>query len=538
MYPTFWHHVAALPPILGVALAFTLLLLSLAVKDRRVWEAYAVASTLLILALCSITFYSQYFALKEPIVYAFGGWPPPVGIVYEVDRLNAMLSLLVSGVVFLATVYSVRYMERDDGVELYYTLLLAFEAGMLGCLLTGDFFNLFVMLEVMSVSAYGLVAFRRDSHEAVEAAIKYAIVGSVATTIYFTGVAFAYGSLGTLNMANMASMVRMGSAFPVVGGRPVSGSWPLGVSAFIALMFWAFAMKAAIAPNHFWLPDAHPAAPSPISALLSGLMVKVALYVLIRFFYTVFRGAEALTFIALPLNVIVVAMGAASALIGAFMMLVQADIKRLIAYGTILNVGYIAMGLGLSMPSNASPTGLTAALLHVINHAVAKALLFLCAGSFIHAAAARSLDALAGVGRRMPWTSASFLIGALTLSGVPPLSCFMSKILLLQAFLEVGWLAPAIVIVVLTSALSLLGYLKVFYNVYLRAPSGELSVEEAPASMLAPMLILAALCVVLGVAAPWLIGLVVEPAVASAVDVGGYVEAALKLAGLLKGGGA
>ena len=536
MYPTLWHHVAALPPILGVALAFALLLLSLVVKERRVWEAYAVASTLLILALCSITFYSQYFVLKEPIVYAFGGWPPPVGIAYEVDRLNSLLSLLVSGITFLAAVYSVRYMERDDGVELYYTLLLAFEAGMLGCLLTGDFFNLFVMLEVMSISAYALVAFRRDSLESVEAAIKYAIVGSVATTMYFVGVAFAYGSLGTLNMANMASMVRMGPAFPVAAG-PVSESWTLGVSAFIALTLWAFAVKAAIAPNHFWLPDAHPAAPSPISALLSGLMVKVALYILIRFFFTVFRGAEALVLIALPLNVVVVVMGAASALIGAFMMLVQNDIKRLIAYGTILNVGYIAMGLGLSMPPDAPLTGLTAALLHVLNHAVAKALLFLCAGSFIHAAAARSLDALAGVGRRMPWTSAAFLVGALTLSGVPPLSCFMSKVLLLQAFLEAGWLAPAVVIVVLTSALSLLGYLKVFYNVYLRAPGGELSVEEAPASMLAPMLILAALCVAFGVAASWLLGLVVEPAVASAVDVEGYVGAALELAALLKGGG-
>ncbi|RLF10524.1 MAG: cation:proton antiporter, partial [Thermoprotei archaeon] len=192
--PPFWPHLAGLPPILGVALAFALPLISLVVKDRRVWEAYAVASTLLIAALCSIIFYVQYFVLDEPTVYAFGGWPPPVGIVYEVDRLNALLGLFVSSVVFLATVYSVRYMEHDDGVEWYYTLLLGFEAGMLGCLYTGDFFNLFVMLEVMSVSAYGLVAFRRDSHEAVEAAVKYAIVGSVATTLYFIAVAFGYGS--------------------------------------------------------------------------------------------------------------------------------------------------------------------------------------------------------------------------------------------------------------------------------------------------------------------------------------------------------
>ncbi|MEM4699590.1 MAG: hypothetical protein QXT74_01410, partial [Candidatus Nezhaarchaeales archaeon] len=135
-----WLHVVGLPPILGVALAFALLLTTLVFKDRRVWEAYAVASSLLLLILCSINFYLCFFVFDRPIVYTFGGWPPPVGIVYEVDRLNSLLGLLVAGVAFLAAVYSVKYMERDDGVEWYYILFLGFEAGMLGCLYTGDFF--------------------------------------------------------------------------------------------------------------------------------------------------------------------------------------------------------------------------------------------------------------------------------------------------------------------------------------------------------------------------------------------------------------
>ncbi|RLF17868.1 MAG: cation:proton antiporter [Thermoprotei archaeon] len=534
-----WPHIAALPPLLGVALAFALPLLSLVIKDRRVWECYAVASTFVLFVLCSSVFYVQFFISATPTVYAFGGWPPPVGIVYEVDKLNALLGLLVSGVVFLATVYSVRYMEKDDGVEWYYTLLLGFEAGMLGCLFTGDFFNLFVMLEVMSVSAYGLVAFRRDSHEAVEAAVKYAIIGSLATTLYFIAVAFGYGSFGTLNMADLAAKTSTSIVFPVTGGTPSHSGWVLGAGVFLALMFWAFAMKAAIAPNHFWLPDAHPAAPSPISALLSGLMVKVSLYVIIRFTFTLFGGAVALSLTLNSLHIIALVLGSASALIGAFMLMVQRDIKRLIAYGTILNVGYITMGLGISLMPGTTLTGLTAAVFHIINHAVAKALLFLCAGAFIHAVGARNLDDLAGVGKQMPWTAAAFTIGALALSGIPPLNCFMSKLLLLQAFLEAGWVAPVIAIIILTSALSLLGYLKVVYNVYMRSPATDISnIKEAPASMLIPMLILATLCIVLGITAPLVVDKVVEPAVLSAVDLQGYVEAAQNFASVLYGGGA
>ncbi|MEM4700183.1 MAG: proton-conducting transporter membrane subunit, partial [Candidatus Nezhaarchaeales archaeon] len=420
----------------------------------------------------------------------------------------------------------------------YYILFLGFEAGMLGCLYTGDFFNLFVMLEVMSVSAYGLVAFRRDTYEAVEAAMKYAIVGSTATTIYFIAIAFGYGSFGTLNMADLASKVHGGPAFPVTGGRPPHAGWTLGAGVFMALMFWAFSLKAAIAPNHFWLPDAHPAAPSPISALLSGVMVKVAVYVLIRFFYTILRGAGELAIVTTSLSAAALILGAATSLLGALMLIVQRDIKRLIAYGTILNVGYISMGIGLGLQPQASLTGLVAAIFHIINHGVAKALLFLCAGALIHAVGARSLDDLAGVGRRMPWTSASLIIGALALSGVPPLSCFMSKLLLLQAFLETGWLLPAVVIVVLTSALSLLGYLKVVYNVYFRAPAREVEAHEAPAPMLIPILILASLCILLGVLSPWVIDWLIKPAALSAADSSGFISAALEIAKLLGGGGA
>ena len=521
---------AAVQPFLAIAAAFILPLLSLAIKRRAVWEGYALTITTLNFILSLLVMYHLYVVDSTPLIYAFGSWPPPVGIVYEVDRLSSLMGLLINGLVLLATMFSVRYMEHEPKVQWYYTLLLGFEAGMLGCVYTGDVFNLFVMLEVMSVAAYGLVAFRRDTHEAVEAAVKYAIVGSVATTVYFIAITFAYGTFGTLNMADLALKLR-NSSLPITG--PPIGDIFLGSALFLALTFWAFSLKAAIAPNHFWLPDAHPAAPSPVSALLSGIMVKVALFAIMRYLFTLFRGAPPVIPIVKALDYALIILGVVSAIVGATLMLTQRDIKRLIAYGTVLNVGYIAMGMGL-----ATPSGLTASIFHLVNHAVGKALLFMAAGALIHAAGTRNFDELAGVGKRMPLTSAAFLIGALALAGAPPLNGFMSKLMLFRAYLEVGWLAPLVVVIVITSVFALMGYLKAFYHIYARQPVKDVSgIKEAPSSMLTPLLILAALCIFLGVTAPLVVDYVISPAVSSLFNTQQYVSIAQDLVHLALGGG-
>jgi multicomponent Na+:H+ antiporter subunit D len=523
--------VAAIQPFLAIASAFVLPLLSLVVKKRAAWESFALTIVAINFAFSAFLTYNLYTSFTQPLIYAFGAWPPPVGIVYEIDRAGALMGLLITGLVLTATVFSLRYMEHDTGVQYYYTLLLGFEAGMLGCVYTGDIFNLFVMLEVMSVSAYALVAFRYHIPEAVEAAIKYALIGATTTTVYFIAIIFAYGAFGTLNMADLALKLR-GSTLPVTG--PPLGNALLSSAVFLALTFWAFGLKAAIAPNHFWLPDAHPAAPSPISALLSGIMVKVALFALMRYLFTVFRGGNSLAApIVQALDYALIALGVSSAIIGSTLMLLQRDIKRLIAYGTILNVGYIAMGMGLGNQS-----GLTAALFHLVNHAIGKALLFMAAGAIIHTAGARDLDELAGVGKRMPLTSAAFLIGALALAGAPPLNGFMSKLWLFMAYLETGWLAPLVVVIVVTSVLGLMGYMKAFYHVYARQPIKDLSsIREAPRSMVVPLLVLAGLCVLLGLVAPLFVEGVISPAVSSLFDYQGYISAAQSFAQAILGGG-
>ncbi len=514
------HHLIGLTPPITVALAFALPLLSLIVKSRRFAEVYGVSATAIAAILTAIAFYYVYL-VKSPVVYTFGAWPPPVGIVYEVDKFNGLLGLVVGVVFLLVAVYSIEYLKHRSGIEWYYTLLIGMEAGMLGVLYTGDVFNLFVMLEVTSVTAYGLVAFYRSRKESIEAALKYAIVGSVATTIYFIALAIIYGSYATLNMAQIAfkTMSKVDYFFYLIGGDRLWITYTpmiaVGGAAALALALWAFSVKAAIFPNHFWLPDAHPAAPSPISAILSGLLVKVGVYAIARFLYTLFHAAQPEVLVDSALKYVVeatlyalIVLGALSALIAGILMVAQSDIKRLIAYSTIMHIGYIAMGLGL-----ATKLGLEAAVYHTVNHAVAKALLFLAAGAFIHVIGTRNIDELSGIGRYMPITTFTFVIAALSLSGLPPLNGFVSKYLLYMAFIEKG-LAPLAIIIVISSAFAFISYAKIIYGAWLKAPIRSMNNIRDPSPIITiPLLILAILCIVLGVASPIILDKFITPSV-------------------------
>lgn len=516
---------AALPGLAvltAAAAAFALPLISLIARNRRVWEVYSVLVTGFIVYLTYKLMFKVY-SVGKPIVYTFSGWPPPVGIVYEVDRFNALLGVVVSTIMFLVAIYSVKYLEHDDGVQWYYTLFLGLEAGMLGCLYTGDFFNLFVMIEVTSVSAYALVAFRRYDKIAIEAAMKYAIFGALATTMYFTAIIFAYGSLGTLNMADMALKL-LGVKVPVTG-MPF-GIFHYGIALFIVFALWSFTFKAALFPNHFWLPDAHAAAPSSVSALLSGLVVKVGIYAIARFLYTIFMGSEAIAYIREYALTILLILGIVSAFLGGALMLIQKDIKRLIAYSTILNIGYIAMGFGLG-----SALGALAATYHIVNHAVAKALLFLAVGAYIHAVGTREVEKLSGIGRTMPITTLAFTIGAFSLAGIPPLNAFMSKFLLYGAFLATN--VPALVIVVIIpSILAFLAYSKLVYTLYVKPlpkEYAEKGIKDHPLLAL-PVVVLAIACIILGLGAPYFINNYIGPATSSLIDWRSYVQTMLQVA--------
>jgi multicomponent Na+:H+ antiporter subunit D len=516
---------------------FALPLFSMLTKKRRkALDAYALVFSLFAESSAIITFYNEFFVLDGPMVYKFGGWVPPIGIIYEVDKLNALLGLVTGTIMFLIVLYSALYM-KGKRIEWYYTLLLGLETGLLGVVYTGDAFNLFVMVEVTSITLYGLIAFYRTEGEAVDSALKYALLGAVSTTFYFIALIFYYASYGTLNMADLAS--KAGGLWFPVSGSPY-GSILTGTAVALALTIWAFTFKAALFPNHFWLPDAHSAAPAPVSAALSGLVVSNGAYVIIRFLYTIFgkanisslpfqfpslvspAGFPSAFFDSLKLALII--LGSASAIIASLLMLLQKNVKRVIAYSTIFHMGLIFMGVGLG-----TDLALKAAIFHLINHAIAKSLLFLSAGLLTAYAGSRRIDKLGGIGRYAPITFTTFLIGVLAIEGLPPFNGFMSKFMLYSAFLEAG-LAPFTIVIVISTAIALMAWMRVLFSAWLKKPDRPFEKTKEFPVVIVPI-ILAALCIAIGLLAPMIDKNILTPTVSSLKNVDSYIQAALKAAG-------
>ena len=513
---------SSLPGVIIFLLAagsFTIPLINYLTKERRIIELYAIVFH----SLATILSWILLFTIKrsgQPIVYMFGGWPPPVGIIYVVDFYSGLLGVLVTSILLLITIYSVGYMENSERLYLYYTLLLAVETGLLGCLYTGDFFNLFVMLEVASISAYALVAYYRARRLAIEAAMKYAIYGAMATTIFFIAIIFAYGSLGTLNMADMHYKIS-GRGFSI-SGLPI-GNIVYGIGIFTILSLFTFTFKAAIFPNHFWLPDAHSEAPSPVSALLSGLVVKIGVYCIARFLFTVYGGVDIIGMFRDNLLLIIMVLGLASSIFGAFMMTIQRDVKKFIAYSTIMNIGFIIMGLGLG-----TYLGILASTYHIINHGIAKALAFLSVGILIKVAGSRKIDELRGVGRLYRGAGIAFGISMLALAGIPLFNIFLSEYLLTAALIEaraymliIGFVASYII--------GMISYLKVFYEICIKPPIRTCVKKTISYVTYFPLAILSIACILLGVLGGLVIKYYVSPATISLIYNDQYLESVIRL---------
>ena len=436
---------------------------------RRLRELWAIAFS----ALNLISIYLLYQELRASpgrvIVSSLLGSPPLAGC-FEIDTLGVYMAGCVALLGFLAVVYSYRYMEEESRLTEFYTLVLLMMAGMTGVALAGDFFTLFVFWEMMGVSSYVLVAFLKYRWGPIEAGFKYLIMSATGSAFLLLSMSLIYGMSGTLNFAYLSASLR--------GVEP--SPWLL---LLLATLIVGFGVKSAIVPFHTWLPDAHPEAPGPISALLSGIVIETGLYALMRVTY--------LTFTPSVYRSVFAALAVITMTVANIMALLQNDLKRLLAYSSISQIGYMLIGL-----STGTAYGLMGALLHILNHSLMKGLAFLAAGNITHQTGMRDIEKLRGVGRMMPYTMLCLSISLLGLGGVPATNGFISKFILFSSAIGAGM--PILAVAgVLNSALSMAYYLRVIKN-FISTPEGEFEAEEAPILMVAVNILMALLIILLG----------------------------------------
>lgn len=451
--------------------------------------------------------------LAEGSLHAhLGGWPPPIGIEVLLDPLSAFVAVVVA-VVALVVVVGSDGQARDElaGREtVYYACVLLLVSGLMGMVVTGDLFNLFVQLEVASLSAYALVA--AGGRGAPRAGLNYLIIGSMGASLYLMGVGFLFAATGSLNMADVARLI--GDAEPrlaVVGGLLIVGG--LGI-------------KMALFPLHMWMPAAYARAPSVAASLMAPLVTKVSAYALIRVLFWVF-GAGTMATDRMLLEILAVA-GAAAMVGGGVMALVQTDLRRLLAYSSIGQMGVVALGIGL-----ANAPGLTGAVLHIANDALMKGVLFLAAAIALLRFGVRNVDQLSRLRGRAPWTSAAVAVAGMSLVGIPPLGGFFGKWYVLSGTLADGRWALAAALVV--GSLASVGYVfRIIEQLFFARPADEADGEatgaatgratgsadpierEGAASALVACAVLALLVILLGVANERVVSLLVLPGLPAA----------------------
>jgi multicomponent Na+:H+ antiporter subunit D len=492
--------IVPLPVFVAIPLATAFLLPIFGKKGKAIATVLANLATisLLVLAVASV---------GQSRVYEIGKWSIPLGINLVLDGLSSLLLLAISVVSAAAMFFSARYMEQYTAKSKYLCLFMLMVAGMNGVVLSGDIFNLFVFLEIASLASYALVAFGCE-HEELEASFKYMVLGSIGSIFILFAVALVYGNTGSLNMAYIGKAIQ-------------SAGLNKGLTFALGLFIVGFGLKAALVPFHAWLPDAHPSAPAPISAMLSGVIIKsLGVYALARIVFNVFG-------VSIPIGWLLLALGLLSMVAGAFLAIGQWDLKRLLAYSSISQVGYVVLGIGLggliiARDGNVAWASLAilGGLFHLVNHAVYKSLLFLTSGSIQMSTGTRQLKEMGGLAGRLPVTRASCTVASAAIAGIPPFSGFWSKLILVIAAVQAHfyWVAAIIVFV---SLCTLIMYLKVQRYVFLgELPENLKEIKEHRGSMLISMLLLTCLCVLMGLLllVPALRENILEPAAKVLVD--------------------
>jgi len=465
-------------PALQVAIPLICAPLCMLLRSRiAAWLLFAVAA---FGSLACAVLLAESVARHGTIRYATGGWPAPDGIEFVVGSFNTPIIVLVSVIAAVAAIYSRRSVAVElepRQSQLLYACMCLTLAGLLGLAITGDAFNAFVFLEISSLSTYTMIAMGRR-RRALLASFRYLVIGTVGALFVLLGIGLAYAVTGTLNMADLAD-------------RLADDHGNRALKAAVVFVFVGLAVKMALFPLHSWLPAAYGEAPYVVSMFVAAVSTKVAIYVFCRFAFTVFGAA--LVFRVLPIEGVGLVLACLAMVAGSAAACFQDDFRYLLAWSSVAQIGYIVAGISL-----ATAAGVSAAYLHIINHAIIKGALFAAAGLLLFRLGSVRLSAMAGLGRRMPWTFAAIVVAGLGLVGVPPSAGFVSKWALVTAMIERGtW--PVLVVMLVSSLLAVVYIGRVVEVAWFRDPEPELEVRPAPGSMAVATWFLVAVSVYFGI---------------------------------------
>jgi multicomponent Na+:H+ antiporter subunit D len=434
-------------------------------NPRHAWACAQIVSWL-VLAIAVMLLQNVYTG--GTLSYAIGAWATPWGIEYRVDMAGALMALIIAATGAIVMPYAWRSIQHElhkQHTGLFYTCYLLCLTGLLGIVVTGDVFNLFVFLEISSLSSYVLISLG-STRRALTAAYQYLVMGTIGATFILIGIGLLYMMTGTLNMVDLSQRLP-----EVADTRTIRVAF-----AFVTV---GVSIKLALFPLHLWLPNAYTFAPSVVSAFIAATATKVGVYVLLRFFFTVFGFR--FSFVAMHVGEILMLLAVAAILIASLVAIFQDNVKRMLAYSSVAQIGYIILGISL-----ASTAGVSAGMLHLFNHAMIKAALFLAMGCIFLRLGSVELKDMHGLAKQMPWTMAAFVVGGLSLVGVPLTAGFISKWYLVSAVLTDGYW-PLAVLILVSSLLALIYIWRVVEAAYFNAPGAEMrKVKEAPVSMLIP----------------------------------------------------
>lgn len=469
-------------PALQIMVTLTAAPLCVMIRNARACWALAMVANALA---CLISILLLIQVLDTGVIrYALGGWAAPTGIEYYIDAMNAAVLILVSGISSIVLLYAYKSVAKSVPTPkhyLFYSAWMMCVTGLLGIVITGDAFNVFVFLEISSLAMYTLISFGSD-RRALTASFRYLVLGSVGASFILIGIGFLYAATGTLNMIDLAERIPDSESHRAV----------LVAFSFITL---GVLIKSAVFPLHAWLPNAYTFAPIAVTAFLAGTATKVSLYVLLRFFFSIF--GKDYSFGQLLLNGVLLPAAVAGFVLMSLVAIFQTDLRRMLAYSSVAQIGYIVAGFSL-----ASQAGLTAGIVHIVNHGIVKASLFMAVGCILYRVGhvhAPSLDSLM---KRMPFTCVAFIISGLGLIGVPLTAGFVSKFTLIGAAMERGWwLISALVLVSSLMAVIYVGRvieIMLFRQSRQSVPEST-GMQEAPLSMLIPMYVLVAIGLYFGI---------------------------------------